>query len=210
LQGEGNPAGMDINFTAKIDDTSTTSNPFMPDRASLHLRCQHKEIARDRNRRVLGIMFREKLAQVFREVYGADSPRNFSCIGLTYSIGNGGEYPDPQKVPASSWLSAAYKHTMFIIRWPLDTKFPGPDFSFKELKNRELRMIVGPYLKRKLGAMYDDERPEGKEEEQVEFDILPWEKGELVHFLSLLSTHFNFSKIGSSGMTSTSESGQYR
>ncbi|OAX33606.1 hypothetical protein K503DRAFT_804238 [Rhizopogon vinicolor AM-OR11-026] len=124
LQGEGNTAGMDINFTPQIDDTSTPSNSFLPHRASLLLHCQHKEIARDCNRRVLGVMFREKLTQVFREIYG-----------------NGGEYPDPQKVPASSWLSAAYKHTMFIGRWPLDTKFPGPDFSFKELKNRELRII---------------------------------------------------------------------
>ncbi|KAG1904965.1 uncharacterized protein F5891DRAFT_976545 [Suillus fuscotomentosus] len=131
LQGQGNAAGLDINIAGPNDKTFTSSNPLMSDRASLHLCCQHKEIARDCN------------------------------------------HQEMRKVPASSWLSAAYKHTMFIALWPLETKFPGPNFS---LKNRELRVIVGPYLKHKLGAMYDDERPEGKEEEKQEFEILPWEK----------------------------------
>ncbi|OAX35802.1 hypothetical protein K503DRAFT_802529 [Rhizopogon vinicolor AM-OR11-026] len=162
LQGDSSPtAGIDVNFTGNNVQMSAPSNPFMPDRASLALHCQHKEIARDCNRRVLVIMFREKLTQVFREIYG-----------------NRSEYPDPQKILASSWLSAAYKHTMFIGCWPLENKFPGPGFSFKGLGNRELHMIVGPYLKCKLGIMYDDERPAGQEEveEKQEFEIFPWEK----------------------------------
>lgn len=75
---------------------------------------------------------------------------------------------------------------MFIACWPLEDKIPGPDFSFKDLKNKELRVIVGPYLKRKLGTMYDDERPDGRGEEVEEFNILPWEQGELFHILSSL------------------------
>ncbi|OAX33759.1 hypothetical protein K503DRAFT_786266 [Rhizopogon vinicolor AM-OR11-026] len=82
---------------------------------------------------------------------------------------------------------------MFIGCWPLDTKFPGPNFSFKELKNRELRIIVGPYLKRKLGVMYDDERAEGKEEEREEFEILPWQKVEL---LVASSDGFSLQELG--------------
>jgi hypothetical protein len=53
----------------------------MPDRASLMLRCQHKEVPRDRNRRVLGIMFREKLTQAFRDIYGVDLTVN--CLVLS-------------------------------------------------------------------------------------------------------------------------------
>jgi hypothetical protein len=41
---------------------------------------------------------------------------------------------------------------MFIACWPLENRIPGPDFSFKDLKNKELRIIVGPYLKRKAPA----------------------------------------------------------
>jgi hypothetical protein len=74
-------------------------------------------------------------------------------------------------------------------------RIPGPDFSFKDLKNKELHIIVGPYLKRKLGTMYDDERPEGRGEEVEEFSILPWPKGKSLHSLSSFSTHFNFLRV---------------
>ena len=84
---------------------------------------------------------------------------------------------------------------MFIACWPLENRIPGPDFSFKDLKNKELHIIVGPYLKRKLGTMYDDERPEGRGEEVEEFNILPWPKGKLFHFLSSFSAHFNFLRV---------------
>jgi hypothetical protein len=97
---------------------------------------------------------------------------------------------------------------MFIFRWPLERKFPGPDFSMKTLRNRELRILVGPYLKRKLGTMYDDERPEGQDEKD-EFEILPWQKGALFNFFLLFSANFNFSQSGSSGVILTSESKKY-
>jgi hypothetical protein len=77
VQGESNPtASIDVNFTGNNVQMSAPSNSFVPDRASLTLHCQHKEIPRDRNRRVLVIMFREKLTQVFREIYGADHALN--------------------------------------------------------------------------------------------------------------------------------------
>jgi hypothetical protein len=184
LQGDKPTAGIDVNFTTD-GFGATPLNPLMPDRASLVLRCQPKEVDRDRNRRVLGVMFKEKLAQVFREIYGTDNFW-FCCTALISALGNTGEYPDPQKVPASSWLSIAYKHAIFISHWPLDFKSPGPDFSLKELKNKELRIIVSPYLRRKLGIMYDDERAEEEGEELPEFNILPWPKGKPSNFLSLV------------------------
>jgi hypothetical protein len=82
LQGKSNPAaGVDINFIHNSVETPAPSNPFIPDRSSLLLRCHHKEVARDRNRRVLGIMFKEKLLEVFREIHGADYFLQFSYMG---------------------------------------------------------------------------------------------------------------------------------
>jgi hypothetical protein len=82
LQGESNPAaGIDINFIPNNVEMSAPSNPFIPDRSSLLLRCHHKEAPRDRNRRVLGIMFKEKLLEVFREIHGADHFLQFSYMG---------------------------------------------------------------------------------------------------------------------------------
>lgn len=82
LQGGCNPAaGIDINFIPNDVETSAPSNPFIPDRSSLLLHCHHKESPRDRNRRVLSIMFKEKLLEVFREVYGAGHFLQFSYMG---------------------------------------------------------------------------------------------------------------------------------
>lgn len=82
MQGESNPAaGIDINLIADNVKMSAPSNSFIPDRVSLLLRCHHKEAPRDRNRRVLGIMFKEKLLEVFREIYGTDYFLQFSHIG---------------------------------------------------------------------------------------------------------------------------------
>ncbi|KAI5988021.1 hypothetical protein EDD15DRAFT_2199196 [Pisolithus albus] len=122
---------------------------------ALDLRCRLKETARDRNRRVFGSMMKEKLLAALRE------------LRLTHGI----EVSDPQKVAWHRLLELMRKYRITVVNWPHGVSPPGPGFDHKKLKAGPLRQLVVPYLRRKLGLLYDGQTDD--EEEQDSLDDAP-------------------------------------
>ncbi|KAI5985259.1 hypothetical protein EDD15DRAFT_2374303 [Pisolithus albus] len=122
---------------------------------ALDLRCRLKETVRDRNRRVFGSMMKEKLLAALRE------------LRLTHGI----EVSDPQKVAWHWLLELMQKYRITVVNWPHGISPPGPGFDHKKLKAGPLRQLVVPYLRRKLGLLYDGQTDD--EEEQDSLDDAP-------------------------------------
>ncbi|KAI6013849.1 hypothetical protein EDC04DRAFT_2904430 [Pisolithus marmoratus] len=122
---------------------------------ALELRCRVKETSRDCNQRVFGSMMKEKLLAALRN------------LRLTHGI----EVSDPQKVGWHRLLEFMRKCHLTVVNWPLGVSPPGPGFDHKKLKAGPLRQLVVPYLRRKLGPMYDGQTDD--EEEQDGLDDAP-------------------------------------
>ncbi|KAI6011722.1 hypothetical protein BKA83DRAFT_4131595 [Pisolithus microcarpus] len=122
---------------------------------ALGLRCHIKETPRDHNRRVFGSMMKEKLLAALRDI----------CT--THGI----EVSDPQKVAWNRLLELMRKCHLTIVNWPHGVSPPGPGFDHKKLKAGSLRQLVVPYLRRKLGHLYDGQTDD--EEEQDSLDDAP-------------------------------------
>ncbi|KAI5994310.1 hypothetical protein EDC04DRAFT_2910564 [Pisolithus marmoratus] len=122
---------------------------------ALELRCRVKETSRDCNRRVFGSMMKEKLLAALRN------------LRLTHGI----EVSDPQKVGWHRLLEFMRKCHLTVVNWPLGVSPPGPGFDHKKLKAGPLHQLVVPYLRRKLGPMYDGQTDD--EEEQDGLDDAP-------------------------------------
>ncbi|KAI6003566.1 hypothetical protein EDC04DRAFT_2611682 [Pisolithus marmoratus] len=119
---------------------------------ALELRCCVKETLRDRNQRVFRIMMKEKLLAALRD------------LRLTHGI----EVSDPQKVGWHQLLEFMWKCHLTIVNWPLGISPPGPGFDHKKLKAGPLRQLVVPYLRRKLGPMYDGQTDDEEEQDGLE------------------------------------------
>ncbi|KAI6037648.1 hypothetical protein EDC04DRAFT_2604564 [Pisolithus marmoratus] len=113
------------------------------------------ETSRDRNRRVFGSMMKEKLLAALRNLH------------LTHGI----EVSDPQKVGWHQLLEFMRKCHLTVVNWPLGVSPLGPGFDHKKLKAGPLRQLIVPYLRRKLGPMYDGQTDD--EEEQDGLDDAP-------------------------------------
>ncbi|KAI6016319.1 hypothetical protein BKA83DRAFT_4497947 [Pisolithus microcarpus] len=122
---------------------------------ALDLCCHLKETVRDRNRRVFGSMMKEKLLAALREL----------CLTHGIEVGN------PQKVAWHRLLELMWKYHITVVNWPHGVSPPGPGFDHKQLKAGPLRQLVVPYLRRKLGLMYDGQTD--NEEEQDSLDDAP-------------------------------------
>ncbi|KIK24159.1 hypothetical protein PISMIDRAFT_10423 [Pisolithus microcarpus 441] len=122
---------------------------------ALDLCCCLKETVRDRNCRVFGSMMKEKLLAALREL----------CLTHGIEVGN------PQKVAWHRLLELMWKYHITVVNWPHGVSPPGPGFDHKQLKAGPLRQLVVPYLRRKLGLMYDGQTD--NEEEQDSLDDAP-------------------------------------
>ncbi|KAI6010320.1 hypothetical protein EDC04DRAFT_2905980 [Pisolithus marmoratus] len=135
---------------------------------ALELRCHVKETSRDHNRRVFGSMMKEKLLAALRD------------LRLTYGI----EVSDPQKVAWHRLLEFMRKCHLTVVNWPHGVSPPGPGFDHKKLKAGPLHQLVVPYLRRKLGAMYDGQTDDEEEQDGLddapEIDIKCWNQVPLV------------------------------
>ncbi|KAI5999670.1 hypothetical protein EDD15DRAFT_2193701 [Pisolithus albus] len=136
---------------ARLVDSSSAGDAA----TALGLRCHIKETPRDRNRRVFGSMMKEKLLAALRD------------IRTTHGV----EVSDPQKVAWNRLLELMRKCHLTIVNWPHGVSPPGPGFDHKKLKAGSLRQLVVPYLRRKLGHLYDGQTDD--EEEQDNLDDAP-------------------------------------
>ncbi|KAI5999921.1 hypothetical protein EDD15DRAFT_2193428 [Pisolithus albus] len=84
---------------------------------------------------------------------------------------HGVEVSDPQKVAWNRLLELMQKCHLTIVNWPHGVSPPGPGFDHKKLKAGSLRQLVVPYLRRKLGHLYDGQTDD--EEEQDNLDDAP-------------------------------------
>ncbi|KIO08955.1 hypothetical protein M404DRAFT_22776 [Pisolithus tinctorius Marx 270] len=116
-----------------------------------------KEIPRDRNRRVFGSMMKEKLITALQDLRTT----------------RGVEVGDPQKIIWQQLLEFVRRNSLIIINWPLGVPPPGPGFEYKKLKADALRQLVVPYLRRKLGSMYDGQSDDDDDEKNDRLDGVP-------------------------------------
>ncbi|KIK24288.1 hypothetical protein PISMIDRAFT_10292 [Pisolithus microcarpus 441] len=121
-----------------------------------------QEIPRDWNHRVFGSMMKEKLMVALKD------------LRVTQGI----EVGDPQKIVWQCLLEFMTKNYLIILNWPHGVSPPGPGFEYKKLKGDPLRKLVVPYLRRKLGAMYDGPSDDDEEQDSLdgvpEIEIRPW------------------------------------
>ncbi|KIO01261.1 hypothetical protein M404DRAFT_28803 [Pisolithus tinctorius Marx 270] len=123
--------------------------------SALELRCRTKETPRDRNRRVFGSMMKEKMLAALRDL----------------RVTRGIEVGDPQKVSWHWLLEFLRKSHLTIVNWPHGVSPPGPGFEYKKLKAGPLRQLVVPYLRRKLGHLYDGQTDDEEEQDSLD-DVL--------------------------------------
>ncbi|KIN96979.1 hypothetical protein M404DRAFT_32701 [Pisolithus tinctorius Marx 270] len=131
---------------------------------ALELHCQMKEIPRDHNCQVFGSMMKEKLITALKDLH-------MTC---------GVEVGDPQKIIWQQLLEFIRRNSLVIINWPLGVPPLGPGFEYKKLKADALCQLVVPYLRRKLGSMYDGQSDDNDNEKNdcldgvLEVEIKPW------------------------------------
>ncbi|KAI6156649.1 hypothetical protein BKA82DRAFT_4345685 [Pisolithus tinctorius] len=153
----------DIEIAGVVMDGNGTEAGLLRTSASassapaLELRCRMKEIPRDRNRRVFGSMMKEKLITALQDL-------RTTC---------GVEVGDPQKIIWQRLLEFVRRNSLVIINWPLGVPPPGPGFEYKKLKADALRQLVVPYLRRKLGSMYDGQSDDDDDEKNDRLDGVP-------------------------------------
>ncbi|KAI6141231.1 hypothetical protein BKA82DRAFT_4362335 [Pisolithus tinctorius] len=123
--------------------------------SALELRCRTKETPRDRNRRVFGSMMKEKMLAALRDL----------------RVTRGIEVGDPQQVSWHRLLEFLWKSHLTIVNWPHGVSPPGPGFEYKKLKAGPLRQLVVPYLRRKLGHLYDGQTDDEEEQDSLD-DVL--------------------------------------
>ncbi|KAI6149322.1 hypothetical protein BKA82DRAFT_4013944 [Pisolithus tinctorius] len=123
--------------------------------SALELRCRTKETPRDCNRRVFGSMMKEKMLAALRDL----------CVTRGIEVG------DPQKVSWHRLLEFLRKSHLTIVNWPHGVSPPGPGFEYKKLKAGPLRQLVVPYLRRKLGHLYDGQTDDEEEQDSLD-DVL--------------------------------------
>ncbi|KAG1889068.1 uncharacterized protein F5891DRAFT_1198767 [Suillus fuscotomentosus] len=77
----------------------------------------------------------------------------------------------PSKMSNSRWmrmLDILYYMQLCIHDWPAGVLSPGPDFDLKSLSASQLCALVGPYLRKHLGNMYETELGQDKDEDNAE------------------------------------------
>ncbi|KAI6156915.1 hypothetical protein BKA82DRAFT_25975, partial [Pisolithus tinctorius] len=88
------------------------------------------------------------------------------------------EVGDPQTVSWHRLLKFLWKSHLTIVNWPHGVSPPGPGFEYKKLKAGPLRQLVVPYLRRKLGLLYDgqtnDEEEQDSLDDVLEIEIKCW------------------------------------
>lgn len=89
------------------------------------------------------------------------------------------DLPAGQKIKFQwqTFLSECYSKRIIIVKWPADTPAPGPGFVVKALKPAQLARIVVPYIKRKMGDLYDGTAKDdvASDQEKVDEDRPEWE-----------------------------------
>ncbi|KAI6024399.1 hypothetical protein EDC04DRAFT_2606487 [Pisolithus marmoratus] len=124
--------------------------------SSWELHCCIWEIPRDRNCRVFGSMIKEKLVAALKDLH----------------VGN------HQKIVWQCLLEFMTKNYLIILNWPIGVSLPGPGFEYKKLKANPLCKLVVPYLRQKLGTMYDGQSDDDEEQDSLdgvpEIEIRPW------------------------------------
>ncbi|KIK15231.1 hypothetical protein PISMIDRAFT_16663 [Pisolithus microcarpus 441] len=130
--------------------------------SSWELHCCMWEILRDRNHRVFGSTMKEELMAALKDL----------------RVMQGIEVGDPQKIVWQHLLEFMTKNYLIILNWPHGVSPPGPGFEYKKLKGDPLRKLVVPYLRRKLGVMYDGPSDDDEEQDSLdgvpEIEIRPW------------------------------------
>ena len=91
-------------------------------------------------------------------------------------------------------LEFVRKHHLVVTNWPLSVAPPSPGFDFKKLKAGTLRKLVVPYLRRKLGHMYDGQTDNEEAQDLLvdipEIEIKLWHEGMFCwNILHVLSAH---------------------
>ncbi|KAI6154919.1 hypothetical protein BKA82DRAFT_4347996 [Pisolithus tinctorius] len=153
----------DIEIAGVVMDGNGTEAGLLRTSASassapaLELHCRMKEIPRDRNHRVFGSMMKEKLITALQDL----------CTTRGVEVG------DPQKIIWQRLLEFVRRNSLVIINWPLGVPPPGPGFEYKKLKADALHQLVVPYLRRKLGSMYDGQSDDDDDEKNDRLDGVP-------------------------------------
>lgn len=134
----------------RIDNTASlpsfahmTAPKFNPE-----LSCEKGEGTRDRNRRVAPLMMLEKFGE---------SCCDYIVVVLMLVIAEVGIPHEAKNIPWKTMLNSLYLQEVQVVNWPAGVTPVGPDFIFKDLKTDELKALVGPYLKRCMGADYNAE-----------------------------------------------------
>jgi hypothetical protein len=92
------------------------------------------------------------------------------------------------------FLDLALKYRIRVSNWPKYTPSPHPQFDVKAIKSNPLRRAVFPYLTRKLGSLYDDEKGDDEDPplpDEVDITLLPeiqmevWDEGKDLPFMFL-------------------------
>ncbi|KAG1902402.1 uncharacterized protein F5891DRAFT_1186513 [Suillus fuscotomentosus] len=86
----------------------------------------------------------------------------------------------PSKMSNSRWmrmLDILYSMQLCIHDWPAGVPPPGPDFDLKLLSASQLRALVGPYLRKHLGDMYEAELGRDEDEDDAEKATMTKRKG---------------------------------
>ncbi|KAG1896095.1 uncharacterized protein F5891DRAFT_983787 [Suillus fuscotomentosus] len=86
----------------------------------------------------------------------------------------------PSKTLNSRWmrmLDILYSTQLCIHDWPAGVPPPGPDFDLKSLSASQLRALVGPYLRKHLGDMYEAELGRDEDEDNAEKATMTKRKG---------------------------------
>jgi hypothetical protein len=105
--------------------------------------------ARDRNRKVAPIIISEAFGWCL-------TPFRCRCAHVIF-VANAGQ---PLRTSNSRWLTMLdilYSWRLCIHDWPAGVPPPGPDFDLKSLSASQLRALVGSYLRKHLGDMYEAE-----------------------------------------------------
>jgi len=74
-------------------------------------------------------------------------------------------------------LDILYSTRLCIHDWPAGVPPPGPDFDLKSLSASQLHALVGPYLRKHLGEMYEAELGQDKDEDNTEKAMMTKQKG---------------------------------
>ncbi|KAG1888478.1 uncharacterized protein F5891DRAFT_987770 [Suillus fuscotomentosus] len=88
----------------------------------------------------------------------------------------------PSKTSNNRWmrmLDILYSTQLCIHDWPAGVPPPGPDFDLKSLSASQLHTLVGPYLRKHLGDMYEAELGQDEDEDNAEKATMTKRKGKL-------------------------------